>query len=101
MAAYIPPYHPTVTTLTFGDASTLHDEAIPSVVIEKKDAKDPFLVTLDPDEPENPDVRALTYSSLVNLILSKIELVAPEEMVDHNSRWCIGIERVSPRLDYL
>ncbi|KAK0456676.1 MFS general substrate transporter [Armillaria borealis] len=55
MAAYILPYHPTVTTLTFGDASTLHDEAIPSVVTEKKDAKDPFLVTLDPDEPENPD----------------------------------------------
>ncbi|KAK0478276.1 MFS general substrate transporter [Armillaria novae-zelandiae] len=55
MATYIPPYHPTVTTLTFGDASTLHDEAIPSVVVEKKDAKDPFLVTLDPDEPENPD----------------------------------------------
>ncbi|KAK0464945.1 MFS general substrate transporter [Desarmillaria tabescens] len=55
MAAYTPPYHPTTTTLTLVDASTLHDKTIPSVVVGKKGDEDPFLVTLDPDEPENPD----------------------------------------------
>ncbi|KAG7450646.1 MFS general substrate transporter [Guyanagaster necrorhizus] len=55
MATYALHYHPTTTTLTLGDASTLHDETVPSVVVEKKVNADPFLVTLDPDEPENPD----------------------------------------------
>ncbi len=67
MAAYAPLYIPSAQTsiTVLDDNATLHDQSVQTVV-EGKEAIDPFLVTIGPDDPADPKVCIDVDSSFWN-----------------------------------